>query len=348
MDELGLKNTIEQQLKSSDSVTMKIHKGKNNFSLKILLEYYGAIFGFYLFKILGLRCSSYLGGKLGVLIGRWVKPNKTALDNIAMVFPDYSHKQHKEIAKNMWENLGRNMAEIPHIKKIATQHVECDATSASNILKAQNFKQQQCHNNNRDRHEYNYNRHKHKDRANNMANFGGSVMQKSILIASGHFANWEIGGMALRNQNLPSIGIYRGANNKKVDQFIKKIRLESYQAVYPKGKEAARAIIKHIKQNHNIGLLIDQKFNQGVDVPFFNKPAKTAPAIAELALKYELPILPARLIRLKAYQFKLQIEEPIDPAGKTTEEIMRQLHSIMENWIREQPHQWFFAHNRWS
>jgi lipid A biosynthesis acyltransferase len=55
----------------------------------------------------------------------------------------------------------------------------------------------------------------------------------------------------------------------------------------------------------------DQKMNDGIPVPFFGRPAMTAPALAVLALRFDCDVLPARVERLAGARFRLTIFPPL-------------------------------------
>ena len=120
----------------------------------------------------------------------------------------------------------------------------------------------------------------------------------------------------------------------------------------PKGPVGARYIIKAIKNGEHIGMLVDQKQNDGIAVPFFGKDAMTASAIANLALKFNCQLVPTEVIRVKGPKFKVKIYDPIilEKTGDQEKDIyntMVKINSILEGWIRKNPEQWFWVHNRW-
>ena len=53
----------------------------------------------------------------------------------------------------------------------------------------------------------------------------------------------------------------------------------------PKGAVGARADHGALRRGTHLALLADQKMNDGIPVPFFGRPAMTAPALAVLALR---------------------------------------------------------------
>lgn len=172
------------------------------------------------------------------------------------------------------------------------------------------------------------------------------------FLFSGHLGNWELLMSMAQKYNRPITGIYRAANNKLVDNMINKIRLTRCLDLIPKGKQGAIKIARSIKNNAAIAMLVDQKMNDGIAVPFLGYPAMTAPAIAELALRYDMPIIPARIIRKKGAYFEGIVYTPIKyiKTGNTEQDvynIMLTINQLLEDWIKEYPEQWFWVHKRW-
>jgi len=99
-------------------------------------------------------------------------------------------------------------------------------------------------------------------------------------------------------------------------------------------------------------MLADQKMNDGTPVPFFGRPAMTAPALAALALRFDCDVLPARVERLAGTHFRLTVF-PALPLPRTGDShadaaaLMAQVNAILETWIRDRPEQWFWVHQRW-
>ncbi len=169
---------------------------------------------------------------------------------------------------------------------------------------------------------------------------------------SGHIGNWELLSCIAQKSGRPVTGIYRGANNPIVDNMIEKIRAPRYFAMIPKGRQGAVKIARAIKNNDVIAMLVDQKMNDGISVPFFGFPAMTAPAIAELALRYDMPIIPAYAIRKKGAHFESIIFPPLEyektgDKEKDVQNIMIAINKMLEDWIRKYPEQWFWVHKRW-
>jgi KDO2-lipid IV(A) lauroyltransferase len=107
-----------------------------------------------------------------------------------------------------------------------------------------------------------------------------------------------------------------------------------------------------LKRGDWIGVLFDQKLNEGVPVPFFGRDAMTSPLPARLALAFRCPLVPTRTERLNGSHFRLTIYPPLElpetgDRNKDLEILMGRMNEMLEGWIREQPEQWFWVHKRW-
>jgi KDO2-lipid IV(A) lauroyltransferase len=99
-------------------------------------------------------------------------------------------------------------------------------------------------------------------------------------------------------------------------------------------------------------MLVDQKMNDGIAVPFLGRPAMTAPAVARFALKYRCPVIPARVQRVKGAHFRMTFYPPLDLPNSgdvkaDTLAMMTAVNDLIGSWIREAPGQWLWLHRRW-
>ena len=87
-------------------------------------------------------------------------------------------------------------------------------------------------------------------------------------------------------------------------------------------------------------------------MPFFGRPAMTAPTVALLGLRFDCDVLPVRVERLRGARFRLTIEPPLrlpDTGNRAADvaSLMAEVNATLERWIRERPEQWFWVHRRW-
>ncbi len=259
-------------------------------------------------KIMPMSVSSNFGGWIGRAIGPRLAASRKAKRNIEMVFPDKSNDEVIKIVTGMWDNLGRVMMEYAHLKNISINRTE--------IVGIENIKN----------------------------------LQTGSLLVSAHMANWEVVPPALYlQQNFLGTPIYRAPNNPFSDHLLKKMRsINGRIDSIPKSQSGTRNIVKVLKNNGHIGMVIDQKYNEGIVVDFLGHPAMTSDVFAQLSLKYDVPILPIQIERLKGCHFRLTIHPPMKTINKTAKEIVSDSHILLKNWIDKNPEQWLWLHNRWK
>ena len=221
---------------------------------------------FVTFYLLPVDLSSRLGGYIVRLIGPWLAYQRRAVDSLQRAFPDLDSKEIEKITYSMWDNLGRVLAELPHLKKIANDRVKILNEKYLTPIKGDGT---------------------------------------PCIFFTGHFANWELLAFAAQKVGTPYLQVYRAANNQLVDLMLRKIRGLKDEEIIPKGPEGAKEVIKSLKAGLRLGIMVDQKMNDGISTDFFGHKAMTASAIAKFALKYKCPIIPAVCIRLRNTRFKI-------------------------------------------
>jgi KDO2-lipid IV(A) lauroyltransferase len=175
---------------------------------------------------------------------------------------------------------------------------------------------------------------------------------KPALFFSAHLGNWELNAPMAFRHGVPLSLIYRHANNPYVDEVIRSLRASQCTDLFAKGPKGGAGLMRSLRAKQSIAMLIDQKMNDGIALPFFGHNAMTATAIAELALRFDLPIIPAHIVRTKGAHFKGYVSPPLayEKTGdkeKDVRAIMLAINRMVEGWIREHPEQWFWVHKRW-
>ena len=175
---------------------------------------------------------------------------------------------------------------------------------------------------------------------------------KPGILVGGHLANWVVVSIATAQLGLPVTQIYRRFNNPFYDWMVnrsqKKVGIKSHW----KGSQGGRDAFKSLKNGEHLVLFVDQKLKEGIPVPFFGRDAMTAPAAARLALKLECPIVPVQIERVEDVKFRITYHPPIEveKSGNLHDDIqnvMLTINGLLEDWIRQNPEQWLWVHNRW-
>tara|TARA_X000000950_G_scaffold200461_1_gene241361 strand:+ start:953 stop:1816 length:864 start_codon:yes stop_codon:yes gene_type:complete len=285
-------------------------------SLKYFIEYVFIKTFYFIFRTLGFSVSSFITGKIFRIYGFFSKRTSIAINNLGQVIKGISSEERKKIISKMWENFGRVIGEYPNLDKIKV--INNDKVKIINI----------------------------RNLLNPLKNY------KNCLFFSAHLGNWELTSHALTENGFNINFIYRAPNNKYVDDLLRRIRFSYGVGLIKKGPKGARECIKVLsKDGGNIGMLIDQKMNDGISTKFFNKNVMTASAIAKFALKFKCPIIPAFCIREYGTNFRIEYLKPISYEKIKTlsseEKIMNYLNKVVEIWIKKYPDQWIWVHNRW-
>lgn len=172
------------------------------------------------------------------------------------------------------------------------------------------------------------------------------------LVFGAHLANWELLAWALGCHKGEAAVVYRPPKTISLQRQFAKMRHNSKVAYIPAGADAIFKVKNALRRGAWIGQLVDEHYSHGVDVSFFGRPCKATPVIGRLARQFDCPIYGARIVRLSAGQFRLDITDaisvPRDATGKVdVAETTRLMTAIVEAWVREHPEQWLWLQRRW-
>ncbi len=114
-----------------------------------------------------------------------------------------------------------------------------------------------------------------------------------------------------------------------------------------------RSIVDLLRKKAYLAMLVDQKMNDGVEVPFFGIPAMTPAAAAQLHLRHGIPIVPASIERYPGPTFVMKVGEPLAYTATGDRDydlkaIMTKVNQFLEARIRERPQEWMWLHRRWK
>lgn len=277
-----------------------------------------AVFFFFmgLFRLLPVDAASALGGWIGRTLGPRLPPDRTARANLQDSFPEKSDAERDAIRMTMWDNLGRVVAEYPHLGKFTPLGADARITH--------DFRTTVAHNS----------------------------FPNGLMFLSGHFANWEMMPILTRQLGYEGATMVRPPNNPFVARYIEKQRGLTGPKTQIVKQNAARRMLSTLRGGKAIYMLVDQKNNEGVPVPFFGRDAWTTPAAAAFALKLNSRIVIAMNKRMGGARFHVTIEEGPDftPTGDESADI-KALTAIItariEAQVRSDPGQWLWIHHRW-
>ena len=279
------------------------------------IQYIFVIIAFTLFKICGLRMSSAIGGKIFEKIGPLFRSKKIIHKNIKRALPDINNENLETLTRLMWNNYGRTFAEYIFLKDFRigkfSSNIEIEGKEILEKIKKNN---------------------------------------QQVVFVSGHLSNFELMAMFIEKNGINLLAIYRPLNNLFLNPFMEKIRRKYIcKHQIKKGIGGTKNLIKYKKQNFSTALMIDQRVSEGILSPFFKQEAFTTTIPAQLVKKFNIPVVPVYIERIKDITFKITIKNPIFfSKEKSVENITNELNLELEKLILKKPEQWIWSHNRWK
>jgi KDO2-lipid IV(A) lauroyltransferase len=251
--------------------------------------------------------------KLGPMFGG---PQRTMIRNLRMAFPNWSEAEVNEVAKGAWATLGHIAGEMPHLGDMRPYESDRIEVVGGEKLDA-------------------------------VRNSG-----RPVVFVGGHMANWEFMSPAICLRPVDCLITYRALNNPHIDRCIAEARFNSgVPALAPKGI-GTRDLMRALSRGASVALMNDQKFNEGIPVPFFGYDAMTAPGPTRLAMKYKVDLMPMSIVRTGNARYRVTVYDPFAPDSdpdetKAIHNTVLRINRFVEDRIRENPDQWFWMHNRW-
>jgi KDO2-lipid IV(A) lauroyltransferase len=305
----------------TDSVQRKKKKKKIHNPLTDLLGYLALrtlVMFLYLFDVeTNLNTACFLGRLLWKYYHRG---RNRALDNLRASFPQKSEQW-------VWET-GRRSFE--HIAMLAI-----DVLFTPRLVKRYNWR--------------NYSQYKNVERTKWLMQEG-----RGLLIVGGHYSNFEIVGylMGLFGFNVYSIA--RPLDNKFINKHLYEVRRRMGQKIIDK-KGAAELMGKTASSGATLCFIADQDAGKkGIFVDFFGRKASTYKSIGLIAATNNIPIVVGYSRRVgNRFYFEIGVNRIIFPEewiglDDPLEWITAEYTKAIENFVREDPSQYWWLHRRWK
>ncbi|OYX36236.1 MAG: lipid A biosynthesis acyltransferase [Caulobacterales bacterium 32-69-10] len=267
-------------------------------------------------RLLPVDWASGLGAALFGRLGPLTGSHRIAERNIRIAFPEMTDAERQRLLAEQWSNLGRSFFEFPMSERL---------TRASGRVEVEGF-----------------------DRLQQIAREG-----RATVFVSGHFSNWEVMPIIILEAGVVCQITYRAANNPYVDASIKKRRARYGVRLFaPKGEEGARELLVALGRGESVALMNDQKFNGGLEAPFFGRPVHTASGPTRLALRFGAALQPVSVQRTRGARFKVVVHDPIplENTGDRARDLqagVEKVNAFVEAHVRQRPAEWFWVHKRW-
>lgn len=196
------------------------------------------------------------------------------------------------------------------------------------------------------------------------------IANRSLLIVTAHFGNWEMAGYALGLFGFHTHAIARVLDNPYLERFLLKFRQRTGQEIIFKKDDFGR-LTEVLKAGGKVATLADQDAGyRGVFVDFFGRPASTHKAIALMAMEFDAVMVVMGVPRVNRADYPqrsdydsanplapmfyaIKCSDVIDPREyandpNAVKAITARYTAGLEKLIREYPEQYFWIHRRWK
>lgn len=273
-----------------------------------------------LFRLIPYSMSVGIGRAATGLV-RFVMPKRfeRSVSDIQKAFPEKSPEECRQIAVESWRNMGAIFAEFIKLTGMKPEEFK----KHSRIIGAEKM-------------------------LNAQDKTGG-------IIHIGHFTNWEAFGLAGAVYGVDKAVLAQRVDNPYIDEETNRLRnIFTGRTFYSNHEDKPFfACMRWLKKKKMLGILFDQNTVSGeVWIPFMGRTAAFSPITALLSIKMQVPVFPVRVWREKDGCIVSEVMDPLYPpaeySNQNVRQFTKQLVGYYEDWLRDNPASWLWAHNRWK
>lgn len=305
-----LRTTAEQDMTMARGKAGRRHRkgGIGDFLVNLMLR---GVFGLALMLPYRWRVPLF-----GALTARVVAPlagyRRRIRDNLALVAPELSQSELKELLRAVPDNAGRTLIEIYSGREFTdrVKDLPLDGPGAAALEEA-------------------------------------ARQKRPVILVTGHFGNYDVPRAALIARGYPVGAIYMPMSNPYFNAHYERAISRIGQPLFARGRKGLAQMLKFLRSGGMTGFLVDQHMAHGAPLTFFGKTARTALSAAEMALKYNALLIPIYGVRQpNGLDFRIIVDTPVPHTDPET--MTQALNDSLERLVREHMGQWFWIHRRWK
>lgn len=293
--------------------------------LRYRLEYLAMRLIFALFRLFPLDTAAEISAWMWRRLSTGGRRHKKALANLAIAFPEKTDAEREAIAREMWDNIGRVMAEMIQIDRLLKEPERIEVEDDFFIRR-----------------------------------YKGKM--GPVIAASMHMGNWELAMWPLALCECKTAAVYRLVKNPYVDLYLRSMRQQLYPGgLFAKGRargksagfDTARLLGTYAREGGRLAFLADLYDGKGIAVPFFGQDAKSTPFPAMLARRAGARMWVGCCRRVgRQSRFRVTVKELRVPRTEDSSADVKSLTAAMqqqfEHWIRETPEQFTWSNRRFA
>jgi Kdo2-lipid IVA lauroyltransferase/acyltransferase len=232
--------------------------------------------------------------------------------NLARIYPEKPESERRRIARDMADHLGRTLVETLTMEDFRRRGSWSDPVGPGWEVLQQTL-----------------------------------VEGRGVLLVSGHFGQWQAVRAALMARGIEVGALYRPIKNRYLQPFYRRNLEAGGRPLFTRDRAGLRELMRHLKDGGVVAVLTDQYVKRGVPLDFLGHPAPTGTMIAELAVKFGVPVIPVYGTRgPDRRHVRIDFEAPIPPGPPAV--MTQAVNDSIGARIRANPEQYLWLHRRWT
>lgn len=271
-------------------------------------------------RMVGRRDAYAAAGGVTRLVGPYVREHKLAEENLAAAFPDKSPGERRKILSAMWDHFGRLAVEYAFLEDLVASF-DPERPGRIKFIGL--------------------------DHGLRIREAG-----KPVIIFGAHIGNWELVAAIGAKIGVPVTALYRPPTNPHIAEEIER-RRSFVRKLVVSGDGAARQVANALRRGEHLAIVCDQRIGDGQVIDFFGRPALSNPIVGVLARLFDCPVHGCHGLRYPDGTFVIELTPPLDlprdAAGRVDADAANvMVHGVIEGWVRANPEQWLWLHDRWK
>ncbi|GGD19921.1 lysophospholipid acyltransferase family protein [Sinisalibacter lacisalsi] len=256
--------------------------------------------------------SRALGSAIGMVM-RWFPPARWRFEReVLRAFPNMPRGERARLSGEMGRQMGQTLFEIYHCAEFQTRQDRFNVSGPGLAALEE-----------------------------------ARAAGKGAIIVSGHFGQWEAVRAVLKARGMETGAVYKPQTNPHYQRRLLSGIEAGGKPILETGRIGTKALVRHLRAGGFMAILLDEKYVEGVRLPFLGRPALTSLAAAQLALKYGLVMVPAYGIRrADGNSFDVTFEEAIPHTDPLT--MTQAFNDSLSARIMANPDQWYWLLGRWN
>lgn len=170
---------------------------------------------------------------------------------------------------------------------------------------------------------------------------------RPAIIVSGHLGSFNAARLRIVAQGLDIACFYREMRNRPFNARYLRAMSAISRPVFLQNRAGVMQMVRHLRGGGTLAIMNDLNAHDGLPLDFFGHKALTSISAAELALKYDAPLVPVWARRLEnGLDFAVRFDDEIPHSDPLT--MTREFNRRLEERVRADMDQWFWIHRRWK